>query len=77
MVCKLSPPLLEEEMAMVVAELEPHCSLLLNPIEEEEEEEEEEAPPEKVTLLSAVAPPPPPPPRTRTTFCALIIPAND
>lgn len=69
MVCKLSPPLLEEEMAMVVAELEPHCSLLLNPIEEEEE-----APPEKVTLLSAAASPPP---RTRTTFCALIIPGND
>jgi len=63
---------LEEEMAMVVAELEPHCSLLLNPIEEEEEE----APPEKVTLLSA-APSPPPPRRTRTTFCALIIPGND
>jgi hypothetical protein len=60
---------LEEEMAMVVAELEPHCSLLLNPIEEEEE-----APPEKVTLLSAAASPPP---RTRTTFCALIIPGND
>lgn len=69
MVCKLSPPLLEEEMAMVVAELEPHCSLLLNPIEEEEE-----APPEKVTLLSAAASPPR---RTRTTFCALIIPGND
>jgi hypothetical protein len=67
-VCKLSPPLLEEEMAMVVAELEPHCSLLLNPIEEEE------TPPEKVTLLSAA---PSPPPRTRTTFCALIIPGND
>jgi hypothetical protein len=65
---------LEEEMAMVVAELEPHCSLLLNPIEEEEEEE---APPEKVTLLSAAPAPPPPPPRTRTTFCALIIPGND
>jgi hypothetical protein len=64
---------LEEEMAMVVAELEPHCSLLLNPIEEEEEE----APPEKVTLLSAAPSPPPPPPRTRTTFCALIIPGND
>jgi hypothetical protein len=62
---------LEEEMAMVVAELEPHCSLLLDPIEEEEE-----APPEKVTLLSA-APSPPLPPRTRTTFCALIIPGND
>jgi hypothetical protein len=60
---------LEEEMAMVVAELEPHCSLLLNPIEEEEE-----APPEKVTLLSAAASPPR---RTRTTFCALIIPGND
>jgi hypothetical protein len=64
---------LEEEMAMVVAEVEPHCSLLLNPIEEEEEE----APPEKVTLLSAAPSPPPPPPRTRTTFCALIIPGND
>lgn len=73
-VCKPSPPLLEEEMAMVVAELEPHCSLLLNPIEEEEEEE---APPEKVTLLPAAPSPPPPPPRTRTTFCALIIPGND